>query len=58
MKLKTINLLEGQVGAICRGIKNTDFDRVEMIDDNLLVNFAGFGVDSVLRSIDARDLTW
>ena len=24
MKLKTINLLEGQVGAICRGIKNTD----------------------------------
>ena len=55
MKLKNINLFEGRIGSICCGFDDSVLDlvfEVEKIDDGLLVDFADFGVDSVLQSIE------
>ena len=56
MKLKSINSFEGQVGFICLRFDDTVFDRAEKIDDDLLVDFADFGVDLVLQSIKGFNL--
>ena len=56
MKLKNINSFEGQIGSICRGCDDSVFDQAKKIDDDLLVDFADFGVDLVLQSIEGPNL--
>ena len=56
MKLKNINLFEGQIGSICRRFDDFVFDQAKKIDNDLSLNFADFGVDQVLHSIEGPNL--
>ena len=54
--MENIISYEGRLGSICYGFCDTVFDRVETIDDDLLVDFADFGLDMVLQCIEGPNL--
>ena len=56
MKLKNINLFEGQIGSICRRFDDFVFDQAKKIDNDLSLNFADFGMDQVLHSLEGPNL--